>query len=331
MFTRHMELCKVTEGETVLAFTNTQSNPAYSTALMAASRLLGAGFVQMVVAADNEWMKSEVIVDTWKGCDLVVATLSTEWMYSQAHNDALDAGTRTLMLQEPEDILARLFPTEELRRRGEVSRGILEGAGELRITSRAGTDLTMSMEGRPVAVQRGVSDEPGRWDHWPSGQAVVSPIETSAEGTLVIDRGDALISLGRYAGSPITCRLREGSIVSIEGGAGAFLMREWFETAKDDRAYVVSHIGWGYEDRADWNAMGLRIWEGGGIMDTESYHGNMLIAFGSNCCRELGGQNQVDFHFDIPTRNHDFYVDGRQIIDRGTFTVPELRPDHPIA
>ena len=39
-------------------------------------------------------------------------------------------------------------------------------------------------------------------------------------------------------------------------------------------------------------------------MDTESYYGNMLIAFGANFTYKLGGKNRANFHFDIPTRNH---------------------------
>ena len=30
-------------------------------------------------------------------------------------------------------------------------------------------------------------------------------------------------------------------------------------------------------------------------MDTESYYGNMLIAFGANFFRKLGGQNRAEF------------------------------------
>jgi len=116
--------------------------------------------------------------------------------------------------------------------------------------------------------------------------------------------------------------LREGSIVSMDGGADMRLLKDFFELPKDKRAYGVSHIGWGYEHRANWNALGLRFWEGGGVMDTESYYGNMLIAFGANFTHKLGGQNRVNFHFDIPTRNHSIAVGDTQIIDRGSFVVP---------
>ena len=328
LFRDQLLLCDVKPGETVLGFTDTMSNDAYTTALGAAARVLGATFFQIVVSGDEEWMKSEAIIDAWKGSDLVVGMLTTGWIYSDAHNAALDAGARTLMIEEPEDILARMFPTPEIRRRAEVSQRLMEAGTTLRVQSEAGTDLTLSYEGRPVGVQYGYSDTPGRWDHWPSGQVALAPLEHSAEGTLVLDEGDCMINLGRYVMSPIRLELREGSIVSIDGAADARLAKDYFELPRDSRSYGVSHIGWGYEHRADWNALGLRFWEGGGVMDVESYYGNMLIAFGANYMRGLDGENRVPFHFDIPTRNHSIWVDDTQIIDRGDFVIPELRLDY---
>ena len=328
LFRDHLALCNVKPGETVLGFTDTMTNPAYTNALAGAARVLGADFFQIVVASDESWMRSQAIVDVWRGSDLVVAMLTTEWIYSDAHNAALDAGARTLMIIEPEDMLRRMFPIPEIRHRAEVSQSLMQAGTTLQLESEAGTDLTVSYEGRPIMTQYGYSDTPGRWDHWPSGQVVVAPLEHSAEGTLVLDEGDCLLNLGRYVMSPVRMELREGRIVSIEGGTDARLARDHFESPRDERAYGVSHIGWGYEHRANWNALGLRYWESGGVMDTESYYGNMLIAFGANFMRSLEGENQAPFHFDIPTRNHSVWVDDRQIIDRGSFVIPELQIDY---
>ena len=328
LFRDHLELCNVQPGETVLGFTDTMSNEAYATALAGAAQVLGADFFRIVVSADEEWMKSQAIVDAWRGSDLVVGMVTTPWIYSDAHNAALDAGARTLMIEEPEDMLRRLFPTPEIRRRAEISQALVEAGTTMRIESEAGTDLTLSYEGRPAGIQYGYSDTPGRWDHWPSGQMALAPLEHSTEGTLVLDEGDCLLNLGRYVMSPIRMELREGSIVSIEGGTDARLARDFFELPRDRRSYGVSHIGWGYEHRANWNALGLRFWESGGVMDTESYYGNMLIAFGANFMRGLDGENRVNFHFDIPTRNHSIWVDDRHVIDRGSFVIPEMAVDY---
>jgi 2,5-dihydroxypyridine 5,6-dioxygenase len=327
LFKRHLELCKVKPGESFLAFTNTQTNPNYAAAMLGAAGMLGADAYQITVPANNDWMESRAIIEAWKAADFVVGLLqstNTHWIYSDAHNEALDAGTRTLMVEEPEDILERLFPDEGIRRRGEAGAKILEPGKSIRITSDAGTDLTVSKVGRKAAVQYGISDVAGRWDHWPSGMISTAPIENSAEGTLVIDEGDVLVPLGRYVDSPVKVTFHEGRAQGFEGGADARLMRDYFEAGGDDGAYLLSHLGWGNEHRARWSAIGLRFWEGGGVMDAESFYQNVLIAFGSNFFRNLGGDNHAAFHFDIPMRNNSLWVDDVQVLDHGRFVREEL-------
>jgi len=330
LFARQLELCRVTPTETVLGFTNTMTNPAYAAALLGACAVIGADYFQITVPSGDGWMNSRAVVDAWRASDLVVGMMASTdagWLYSDAHNEALDAGTRTLMIEEPEDVLRRLFPSAEVRRRSIAGQARMAGAASIRIVSDAGTDLTLSKAGRSAVAQYGVSDVPGRWDHWPSGLVGTAPLEDSANGILVIDAGDCLLSLGRYAGAPIRMTLRDGSVTGIEGGADARLLRDFFEGAKDPKAYGVSHIGWGTDDRVRWNTLGLRFWEGGGVMDVECLYGNMTIAFGSNFFRSMGGANHSRFHLDLPTRNHSFWLDDVQVIDRGRFLESELGGD----
>lgn len=328
MFTEYLRMCGIGAGDSVLAFTNTKSNVAYVSALLAASRHLGAEFLQLTVPSGNGWMDSRAVVEAWKSSTLVVgllASMDTHWIYSKAHTEALAAGAKTLMIEEPEDVLLRLFPTEEIKRRGAAGAALMDAASTIRVTSKAGTDLTVSKEGRRGTSQYGVSDVPGRWDHWPSAFVSTFPIDHTAQGRLVIDSGDIVIPLQRYVQSPITCEIVDGRIVSMEGeGADARLLRDFFEEARDDRAYLISHIGWGNEDRARWETLGLRFWEGGGVMDAESFYGNMMIAFGASAGGFSDGTNETSFHCDIPCRNHDFYLDDRKIVEEGEFLIPEL-------
>lgn len=60
-------------------------------------------------------------------------------------------------------------------------------------------------------------------------------------------------------------------------------------------------------------------------MDSESYYGNMQIAFGSNFMDAFKGKNVCRFHFDIPCRNHSFYVDNQLVIDKGVIIPTELK------
>jgi 2,5-dihydroxypyridine 5,6-dioxygenase len=324
LFKKHLELCRVEPGQTVLVFSDTLMNPAYPAAVFGACGVIGADVLQIMVPNDPQYVGSPVVSQAWKDADLVIGMTTMPWLYSETHNQALEAGVRTLMVEEPEDILRRLFPTDEVKRRTVAGADLITRGRKLRIASEAGTDLVLEKGDRPAVAQYGFSDVPGRWDHWPGGLVVAGPIEDSANGTFVIDVGDILLQLGRYVSSPITCTLRDGRIVKIEGGLDALILREQFEAAKDDLAYTVAHIGWGTDERARWNEIGLRLWEWGGVMDAESYYGNMQIAFGTNLFRGFGGQTKSRFHFDVPTRNHSFWVDDVQVLDRGRFVANEF-------
>jgi 2,5-dihydroxypyridine 5,6-dioxygenase len=324
LFREELRLCQVERDEMLLVFSDTFANPAYTAACMAAAKDLGADVFQMVVHQDAG-LSSKAVVDVWKSVDMVVTIATFPWLYSRAHNEALDAGTRTLMVEEPEDILRRLFPIPEVRRRSEEGARLLAGGRRLRVASEAGTDLTMEKGDRPATAQYGLTDQPGRWDHWPSGLVATAPVEGSVEGTLVIDAGDAILNLGRHVVEPIRISLEGGRITEISGGGEARVLKRYFEAADDPKAYIPSHIGWGTDKRARWETIANRFWEWGGIMDGESFYGNMQIAFGSNYFRQMGGANVCNFHIDIPCLDHSFWVDDVQVLDRGRFLVAELQ------
>jgi len=328
LFTKYLKLCKVKEGETIILFKDTEFNEQYPAACFAAARELNAEVFLMTFPTDMKTFSSKAILNAWKSADMIIGMTTpgvASWLYSDAHNEALKAGARTLMIEEPVEVLRRLFPCEEVKKRCISGAKLLDKGKILRITSDAGTGLTMSKEGRPANAQYGISDVKGRWDHWPSGLVACAPVEGTAEGTMVIDVGDILLPLGRYVQSPIKLTIREGNIVKFEGALDAKLLQDYFEAAKEKNAYQVSHIGWGTDHRAQWHSLGLRFWEGGGSMDSESYLGNMLIAFGSNFMLAMKGKNVCSFHFDIPCRNHSFYVDNQLVVDKGVIIPPALK------
>lgn len=327
LFRSELELCNVHAGETIMVFTNGATNPNYAPAIFGACTELGANPLEVSVPVSSRWTQSKAISDLWAAVDMVIATTKpgSDWLYSEAHENALASGTRTLMLQEPLDVLRRMFPDPTVRARTAAGERLLAQGTTLRVKSVAGTDLLMSKDGRPAVGQSGVADRPGRWDHWPSGQVVTAPIETTAEGQLVIAPTDIVLPLGRYVESPVTCTVHQGRITSIEGGTDARLLSDLLESAKDPNAYVLGHIGWGTEHRAMWDEMGTRYRDHGGEMDVESYYGNMLICFGSNTMGPLAGRNRTASHVDIPTRGHSFWVDNIQVLDSGRFLPTDLR------
>jgi 2,5-dihydroxypyridine 5,6-dioxygenase len=326
MFEAELRLCQVQAGETVLVFTDPRfPHPEYPPAAFAAARSLGATVYLLTSQGDQE-LDDPLVRAAWQHADVILG-MSTlprgigSWMYTETHNAALQAGARVLMVQEPLDALKRMLPTKEIRRRGLMGAQRLQEAKEIHVVSKAGSDYVLHKEGRKAMYQCGIADEPGRWDHLPSGLVTCAPLEDSAEGTYVIEPGDVLLGMRRHASSRVELTLEKGKIVRIDGGPDASLLQADLERAGDEGAFRLAHAGWGIDERADWGQVG---------MDSESKYGTVLVAIGRNVFRApadysgLGGENASQAHFDICCRNTDLYLDGEPVIQNERFVVQDL-------
>jgi 2,5-dihydroxypyridine 5,6-dioxygenase len=320
-----LRLCKVNRKESVVLFTDTRTNPNYVSAFFAAGKELAASIFEVKVpflpAAESSTNDLTPIIRILKSADLVVdlSTGSVLYLYGQGLTDVLSAGTRVLQVKANEEQLRRCFPTEEVRRRTANGAARLQEATNIRVTSKAGTDLTMRKRGRGGLTQYGISDDKGRWDSWPSGFLYCAPEEETANGTLVLDVGDLLVMLGRYVAKPVRITVADGTITEISGGVDAVLLKERLEQAKDPEAYIISHIGWGTDHRARWSEIAQRGTEEG-ARDVRSTYGNIQIAFGANY--RLGGKNRTMAHEDLILRRGRFELDGEVIVDEGRI-IPE--------
>lgn len=325
-FRQELDLCKVREGENVLIFTDPRFiHPEYVPAAFAAASTLGANSYVMYSQGDQAF-DDKLVRAAWLNADMILGMSMLprgigSWMYTDISNEALKAGARVLMVQEPFAGLKRMLPNETIRRRGKIGAQILEEAKEIRVVSAAGSDYVMRKDGRKGAYQCGIADEPGRWDHWPSGLVTCAPIEDSAEGKYVVEPGDVLLGLWRHAQTRVEMTLEKGRITKISGGSDAYLLQAYLDSVGDDGAYRFSHAGWGTDERADWGAIG---------MDSESKYGTILVAIGRNIFDApsqncgLGGNNYSEAHCDICCRNTSFYLDGKLIVENEKFLVPEL-------
>ena len=326
-FRNQLKLCKLTKGETVLIFTDPRYvRPEYVPAAFAAAKTLGAEAYVMISQGD-QLLEDNLVCSAWNNADLVLGMSMLprgigSWIYTETSNNALKAGARILMVQEPFDGLKRMFPNEIIRRRGLIGAQMMEEAKEIRITSASGSDYVMRKDGRKGAYQCGIADEPGRWDHWPSGMVYCAPKEDSAEGIYVIEPGDVLLGLWRHATTKVKITLEKGRIKKIEGGSDAYLLQDYLDTHGDDGAYRLSHAGWGTDERADWGAVG---------MDSESKYGTVLVAIGRNILDApakycgMAGENWSTAHCDICCRNTSLWLDGKQILENEKFLIPDLR------
>lgn len=66
----------------------------------------------------------------------------------------------------------------------------------LHLTTPAGTDIVMNIEGRRGNVLTGIVDEPGMFSTIPTIEANVSPVEGSSEGKIIVDASVPYLDIG---------------------------------------------------------------------------------------------------------------------------------------
>lgn len=327
LFREELRLCGIRPGDTVFAYADSRTNAQYAAAVFSAASDLGADAMQLTVPLNWNDAKADRVIERLRGADLVVDLAGNPvlFLYSAALTNLLETGTRVLKVLGSESMLRRMFPTEETRRRAAEGAKVLAAGKSVRVTSDAGTDLWMDKGDHRVIAQDAVADEPGTWDNWAGAFLYTTPVYGTARGTLVIDRGDVILTLNRYVQDPVRVTIEDGRIVRVEGGLDAVLLEEWLATRNDADAYCPAHIGWGCDHRAAWSglsAYGLPD----GPMDMRAVYGNTQIAFGANY--GIGGQNQlrgVLSHIDIVARTASFFVDDLLVVDHGKIVPERLR------
>jgi 2,5-dihydroxypyridine 5,6-dioxygenase len=262
-------------------------------------------------------------IDTLKRADMVVDLLGL--LFSKEQAEIQEAGARVLRVMEPFHILKKMFPTEDLRRRTELSRTLLQSASKMRITSPGGTDVIYGLKQYPVISEYGYTDEPGRWDHFPSGFSFTQATDGDVNGTVVLMPGDILCAFKRYIHSPVTLTVKDGYIIDIQGdGTDAVLIKNYIDSFGDPRGWAIAHIGWGCNEHAQWHHIAAsQQLSSEHIMNALSFFGNVLFSTGPNT--ELGGTNDTPCHLDIPLRGCSLWLDDIHILDKGEFAYPELR------
>jgi 2,5-dihydroxypyridine 5,6-dioxygenase len=171
-------------------------------------------------------------------------------------------------------------------------------------------------------TEYGYTDQPGRWDHWPSGFLFTNGNDGQVEGRVVLAPGDIVIAPFRtYVQDPVEVTVEDGMVVDVRGGVSAQLLRDYMDEFSDDpRRAEVAHIGWGLNERARWSRLASA--QRGFGMEARSFYGGVMFATGPNA--ELGGTNTSLCHLDIPMRGCSLSLDDEPILIDGQFAVAEL-------
>jgi 2,5-dihydroxypyridine 5,6-dioxygenase len=303
----------VKEGETVLISTDT-NKLRIAEALASAAYAVGATPIIVMIppVKTHGAQLPEPIVAAFREADVFLQPSTWSQTHTKARVEAIKAGKRgSTMCEVTEDALcvgAIEADYEECDKLGRKLGAVLAESKEVRITSKAGTDIRGEVEGRPVQYETGLFREPGQFAAFPDSEINISPVEGTAEGKAVIDV--SIMSVGITVYDPVTLSIKEGKVVDIQGGMSALKFRETLEALEDEKAFNYAEFGIGLNPCARLAATNL---------EDLGRLGNCHCGIGSNFA--IGGKVLAPNHHDAMFKDASVYFDGKLILDKGVCKI----------
>ena len=322
-------LCKVQPGEPVAILSETQSRAINVHLAELALQRIGAKPFHIVIptppleapvpvrstGSSHAIQGIEPVMAALLGVKFIADCTVEGIMHAPETPRLLGAGVRAMYISnEHPEVLERLKTDPALFPKIQKGRERMQQAKRMRVASAAGTDLDILMEGARVGGNFGASFNPGQLSSWPGGICSCFPPLHSTNGVLVLDTGDVNLTFKRYLESPIKLTIEDDFVVEVSGkGLDAELMRSYFAAWGDRNAYGVSHVGWGMNPAARWDA--LVMYDKGDINGTElrAFAGNFLYSTGGN---PFANRHTLG-HFDLPVRGCTIELDGHVIARAG--------------
>jgi len=182
---------------------------------------------------------------------------------------------------------------------------------KVEITNPAGTEVSLSVQGRPFFTDTKIDWKKIKWMNLPTGEVIVAPVEDSLGGRLVCDM--AIGGIGPIK-VPVEVTAENGKARDLSS-ADTQVLRKVKDSLKTDAgASVVGEFAFGINPKA-------RFVEE--FLETEKILGTIHIAFGDNSDMPGGknpSKNHMDFLMSKPTVKV-FNKDGStvEVLANGTF------------
>lgn len=182
----------------------------------------------------------------------------------------------------------------------------LREATRVRVTSPAGTDVEVSIEGRPALEVTPIKKRGQMMGPVPLwAEVAFAAVEDQTEGVIVVDGVMLGIGLEGQVEQPITWTLEGGRAVSIEGGAEAEKLRAVLEGVEN--ADIIGEFAFGTSEHSPY-----------GSPSEKGRLGTVHFALGDNHNAYPGGKNVSELHLDGVCLNASL-----QIVDTGRYILKE--------
>lgn len=243
--------------------------------------------------------------------DVVVAITSYSLSHTEARENATKFGVRVVSMP---GFLADMFYPEgpmiadytKIKLETEKLAKLISDAKEVVVKTTAGTNLKCSLKGRTCGVDVGIYVERGSWGNLPSGEAYIAPLEETAEGRVVVEKGWFL-----GLTENMNFLFRGGEVIEVLGGGEVGdEFRELLNPGVDEEPYRsrrnLAELGIGTNPSAK---------RTDNVLEAEKIKGTIHVALGDNA--HMGGRVIADLHQDFILPKPDLYLNGKLVMKNG--------------
>ncbi len=301
---------QVTPTENVCIVTDT-NKLSIAEALARACYALGAETVVCIMTPrqmhGNEPPK--VVAAAMKAAQVLIMPTTYAISHTQATRAAIQAGVRIVILREiSEDTFTNGSITANYEEVYALTNKVaerLDKASEIHMTTSLGSNIRMSKAGRRAIRLGGLLRGEVCVTPLPTGEAAISPVEGTTEGTIVVDH--AVDNIGLLT-EPVKLTVTKGRIVHIEGGKEAKRLEEFIRTNKNGDNIAEFAIGT--------NPCARML---GNVAEDKILRGCVHIGIGANLL--LGGEVVSPIHLDMVILKPTVHLDGEEVISQGKLLI----------
>ena len=247
-----------------------------------------------------------------KNSDVIIIKTDIDYAHRFAHTvttrQAVDNQVRIASVEEgmggwgltDEDI-------DKVEKRTDTLIDLFKGADKIHVTSKQGTDISLSIKGRPALKVTPVREKGvmmGPMPLW--GEVAYAAIEDSANGQIVMD-GVMNVVAPYGVKNYITVKAKNGRAYEISGGEEAQKLKSVLASA-DEGSNVVAEFSLGSGHLVKF-----------GTLSEKGKLGTIHFALGDNHHAYPGGKNVSKWHLDATVRYPTVEMDGRTIIRDGNW------------
>ena len=298
----------VKKGESVLVITDLPERKI-GYALWEAAKEAGseAMLLEILPRSSNGEEPPEAVAKFMKDFDVLIIPTSKSMSHTKARRDACEAGARCATLPGIlEDTMQRTLNADyhEIAKRSIKLAEIVSQGRVAKVTTPAGTEITMSLEGRECHADTGLVHNPGDFSNLPAGEAYIAPVEGSANGIIMVDGA----MVGKVK-TPIKIVVKDGFATQITGDRSAEELEKILEPFGQP-GRNIAELGIGTNHKAQIV---------GSVLEDEKVMGTVHMALGDN--KSMGGNVSVPSHLDGILLKPTLWIDDKKIMEDGELKI----------